>query len=108
MSDKDDIAFTTAVKAGNYTLTNNDYYVSVEAPTANVTLTLPLASSVPAGRPYYFTRDTTATYTVTVTTSGSDKINSTTNGTIAVGAAATAGGLIVLSDGTQWFTAAKF
>lgn len=101
----DDYAFTTRVVSASTTLTANDFFVVVEAPAANVVLTLPAVASVPAGRPYYVARDTTATFTVTLTPNAADKLNNGTAGVgLAVGAAATAGGCTVVSDGVSgWY-----
>jgi|SRR5581483_5620430 len=105
MSGLDDYSFTTRVVAASTTLGNNDFFCVVEAPTANVVVTLPAVASVPAGRPFYVARDTTATYTVTLTPNAADKIDAGTAGVgVAVGAAGTAGGCTVVSDGvTGWY-----
>ena len=100
MSGNDNIAFTTRVVAATTTLTQNDWMISVEVPTANVTINLPPVASVPPGRQYIVKRDATATFTVTLDGDGSETINGAT--TRAVGAAATAGACTIMSDGGEW------
>lgn len=100
MSGNDNIAFTVRVVAATTTLTQNDFVLSVEAPTANVTVNLPAVASVPPGRQYIIKRDATATFTVTLDGSGSETINGGT--TLQVGAAGTAGAKIIISDGGEW------
>lgn len=100
MSGADNTSYTVRVVAATTTLTNNDYVLSVEAPTANVTVNLPAVASVPSGRTYIVKRDATATHTVTLDGSGSETINGAT--TRAVGAAGTAGAAVIISDGAEW------
>lgn len=100
MSGNDNISFTLRVVAATTTLTDNDYVLSVEAPTANVTVNLPAVASVPPGRTYIIKRDATATFTVTLDGNASETINGAT--TRAVGAAGTAGAAIIISDGGEW------
>ena len=100
MSGNDNISFTLRVVAATTTLTQNDYIISVEAPTANVTVNLPPVASVPPGRTYIVKRDATATFTVTIDPDGSETINGAS--TRAVGAAATAGACVFVSDGGEW------
>jgi hypothetical protein len=110
LSGLDDNSFTTRVVAASTTLTQSDYFVQVAAPAANVVLTLPAIATVPAGRPYYVSRDNTATQTVTLTPNAADKIEGGTAGVgVAVGAAATTGGCIVVSDGvSSWWRVSKY
>ena len=100
MSGNDNISFTLRVVAATTTLTDNDYVLSVEVPTANVTVNLPAVASVPAGRTFIIKRDATATFTVTLDGNASETINGAT--TRAVGAAATAGAAVIISDGGEW------
>lgn len=100
MSGLDNTSFTLRVVAASTTLTQNDYVISVEVPTANVTITLPPVASVQPGRTYIIKRDATATFTVTLDGDGSETINGAT--TRAVGAAATAGAAVIISDGGEW------
>lgn len=100
MSGMDNIAFTIRVVSATTTLTLNDYVLSVESPTANVTVNLPAVATVPPGRTYIIKRDATATQTVTLDGNGSETINGAT--TRAVGAAGTAGACVIISDGAEW------
>ncbi|HKX45466.1 MAG TPA: hypothetical protein VJP77_02075 [Planctomycetota bacterium] len=100
MSGQDNIAFTIRVVAASTTLTLNDYVLSVEAPAANVTVTLPAVATVPPGRTYIIKRDATATQTVTLDGAGAETINGAA--TRAVGAAGTAGAAVIISDGAEW------
>lgn len=100
MSGADNISYTTRVVAASTTLTANDYVLSVEVPTANVTVSLPAVANVPSGRTYIIKRDATATFTVTLDADGSETINGAT--TRAVGAAGTAGAAVIISDGGEW------
>lgn len=106
MSGNDNISFTTRVVAATTTLTQNDYILSVEAPTANVTVNLPPVASVPAGRVYIVKRDATATFTVTLDGDGAETINGAA--TRAVGAAATPGAVTVFSDGGEWHVSSSY
>lgn len=106
MSGNDNISFTTRVVAATTTLTDNDWMVSVEVPTANVTVNLPAVASIPPGRQYIVKRDATATHTVTLDANASETINGAT--TRAVGAAGTAGCAIILSDGGEWHVIASY
>lgn len=106
----DDYSFTVRQVGASTTLTATDYFVQVLAPAANVVLTLPKISTVEPGRPYYLSRDNTATQTVTVTPNAADKIEGGTAGVgVAVGAAATTGGCILISDGVaSWWRVSKY
>lgn len=106
MSGNDNISYTLRVVAATTTLTQNDYILSVEVPTANVTVNLPAVASVPPGREYIVKRDATATFTVTLDGSGSETINGAT--TRAVGAAGTAGAVTVVSDGAEWHVTTSY
>jgi hypothetical protein len=100
MSGADNISFTTRVVAATTTMTQNDWMLSVEVPTANVTVNLPSVTAVPPGRQYIVKRDATATFTVTIDPDGSETINGAA--TRAVGAAGTAGACVFISDGGEW------
>ena len=106
MSGADNTSYTIRVVAATTTLTQNDYVLSVEAPTANVTVNLPAVATVPPGREYIIKRDATATFTVTLDGAGSETINGAT--TRAVGAAATAGACIIVSDGGEWHVISSY
>lgn len=106
MSGNDNISFTTRTVAASTTLTDNDYVLNVEVPTANVTVTLPAVASVPPGRTYIIKRDATATFTVTLDGNASETINGAT--TRAVGAAATAGACTILNDGGEWHVLSSY
>ncbi len=100
MSGADNISYTLRVVAATTTLTQTDSVLSVEVPTANVTVNLHAVAAVPPGRTYIVKRDATATFTVTLDGSGSETINGAT--TRAVGAAGTAGACVIISDGGEW------
>lgn len=100
MSGNDNTSFTTRVVAATTTLTDNDYMISVEVPLANVTINLPPVATTNPGRTYIVKRDATATFTVTLDGNASETINGAT--TRAVGAAATAGACVIISDGGEW------
>lgn len=106
MSGADNTSYTIRVVAATTTLTQNDYVLSVEAPTANVTVNLPAVATVPPGREYIIKRDATATFTVTLDGAGSETINGAT--TRAVGAAATAGAAVIISDGGEWHVISSY
>lgn len=106
MSGADNTSYTVRVVAATTTLTNNDYILSVEAPTANVTVNLPAVASIQPGREYVIKRDATATFTVTLDGSGSETINGAT--TRAVGAAGTAGACTIVSDGAEWHVTTSY
>lgn len=106
MSGADNTSYTVRVVAATTTLTANDYILSVEVPTANVTVNLPAVATVPPGREYIIKRDATATFTVTLDGSGSETINGAT--TRAVGAAATAGACTIVSDGGEWHVTTSY
>lgn len=81
-------------------MTDNDYVLSVEVPTANVTVNLPSVTAIQPGRTFVVKRDATATFTVTIDPAGAETINGAA--TRAVGAAATAGACVFISDGGEW------
>lgn len=106
MSGADNTSYTIRIVAATTTLTQNDYILSVEVPTANVTVNLPAVAAVPPGREYIIKRDATATFTVTLDGAGSETINGAT--TRAVGAAATAGACTIVSDGGEWHVTTSY
>lgn len=107
MSGLDNTSYTVATTtATSYTLTNNDSVLLVSPTSGSATINLPAVASVQPGRVYFIKRDATATNTVTLDGFGSETING--SATRAVGAAATAGGVIVISDGTAWHVLASY
>lgn len=106
MSGFDNTSLTVRSVAATTTLTNTDYVLTVDAPAANVTVNLPAVASVQPGRIFYIKRDATATQTVTLDGSGSETINGAT--TRAVGAAGTAGGCLIVSDGDEWHVLSSY
>lgn len=107
MSGLDNTSFTViTTTATAYNVTNNDFVVLVSPTAGNTTINLPAAASVQPGRAYYFKRDATATNTVTLDGNASETINGAT--TRAVGAAGTAGGCTIVSDGTAWHVLASY
>lgn len=107
MSGLDNTSWTvTSTTATSYTLTNNDYVLLVSPTAGSTTVNLPAVASVQPGRVYHIKRDATATNTVTLDGNASETINGST--TRAVGAAGTAGGCIIVSDGTAWHVLASY
>ena len=106
MSGFDNTSYTLRSVAATTTLTATDSVLTVDAPAANVTVNLPAVASVQPGRVYFIKRDATATQTVTLDGSGSETINGAT--TRAVGAAGTAGGCIIISNGVGWHVLASY
>ncbi|HEY6018572.1 MAG TPA: hypothetical protein VIY48_01300 [Candidatus Paceibacterota bacterium] len=105
MSGLDNTSYTVRTVSATTTLTNNDSVLLVAAPAANVIVNLPAVASVQPGRFYFVKRDATAVQTVTLDGFGSETINGAT--TLAVGAAGTAGGVLIVSDGTAWHALAN-
>lgn len=107
MSGLDNTSYTVVTTtATSYTLTNNDFVLLVSPTAGNTTINLPAVASVQPGRGYHIKRDATATNTVTLDGASSETINGAT--TRAVGAAGTAGGVLVVSDGTAWHVLASY
>lgn len=107
MSGLDNPSFTvTSTTATAYTLTNTDYVLLVSPTAGSATINLPAVASVQPGRVYHIKRDATATNTVTLDGAGSETINGAA--TRAVGAAGTAGGCIIVSDGAAWHVLASY
>lgn len=100
MSGLDNTAMTVREVSASTTLTANDYVLSVVAPAANVTVTLPAVATTQAGRPYFILRDDTATQTVTLDGNASETIDGAA--TLAVGVAGQYGALRIISTGTAW------
>ena len=87
--------------SGNYTAQPYDYYIGVNG--TNVTITLPLGSSVIQGKTYVIKDEsglisTNGLYKVTVTRFGSDLIDSQTSFIIALNY----GAVNVIWTGSQW------
>ena len=93
-----------AIKTASFTLGANENYVICEGAAANVTVTLPAASSAP-GRVVVI-KNLSATYTVISASSNVKPIGSNTAGTAICAASAGAWALLV-SDGTNWVTMAS-
>lgn len=107
MSGLDNTSLTVrSTTATSDTLTNNDFVLLVSPTAGNSTINLPAVASIQPGRIYHIKRDATATNTVTLDGAGSETINGAT--TRAVGAAGTAGGVIIVSDGTAWHVLASY
>lgn len=102
---------TIKIVSGNYTMTDTDYNVFVEAPTGLVTITLPNAAANAgattnqglkyAGRQYTITKDATAVQTVTVAAAGGSVLGGTNP--MAAGAVHST---TYMSDGTNWYAIA--
>lgn len=107
MSGLDNTSLTVvSTTATSYTLTNNDYVLLVSPTAGNTTVNLPAVANIQPGRAYYIKRDATATNTVTLDGNASETINGAT--TRAVGAAGTAGGALIVSDGTAWHVLSSY
>lgn len=107
MSGFDNTSLTVvSTTATSYTLTNNDYVLLVSPTAGNTTVNLPAVANIQPGRIYYVKRDATATNTVTLDGNASETINGAT--TRAVGAAGTAGGAMIISDGTAWHVLSSY
>jgi len=107
MSGFDNTSYTVvSTTATAYTLGNTDSVLLVSPTAGNTTVNLPAVASVQPGRVYFIKRDATATNTVTLDGAGSETINGAT--TAAVGAAGTAGGKVIVSDGTAWHVLASY
>jgi hypothetical protein len=91
--------FATATKTSSYTITGSDAVIFADATSANVTITLPLASGV-NGFNFFIKRiDASTSNTVTIALSGSDTIDGVSSLTIGAQNDVRS----VLSDGTKWY-----
>ena len=107
MSGLDNTSYTVVTTtATTYTLTNNDFVLLVSPTAGSTTVNLPAVASIQPGRVYFIKRDATATNTVTLDGNASETINGST--TRAVGAAGTAGGVSIVSDGTAWHVLSSY
>lgn len=104
MSGMDDLSYTTVkTSATSYTLTKNDYFLTLQSLTGATAVTLPDPATVPTGRQFIIQKDASA-QTVTITPANSAQIDGGTNVTLATGALH---GRIVMSDGAAWWTVAQ-
>lgn len=92
------------IVAASTTLRLTDFFISVQAPAANVVLTLPKGATVPAGTTFEVVKDATATFTVAITPNAADKLNGGSAGTATTLAAGAGKACDVFWDGTQWWT----
>jgi hypothetical protein len=109
MSGFEDFNETTKVVSGNYTVTDNDYQVIVEAQGGAATVTLPNAAALAGatstqglkytGRQYTVTKDAAA-FTVTVASAGGSLVGPAGAITLAASAEHSS---TWLSDGTNWY-----
>ena len=107
MSGLDNTSYTVVTTtATSYTLTNNDFVLLVSPTAGNTTVNLPAVANIQPGRVYFIKRDATATNTVTLDGNASETINGAT--TRQIGAAATAGGVSIVSDGTAWHVLSSY
>jgi len=91
--------FSTTTQTSSYTVGTSDTVVFADATSANVTITLPAASST-AGYRFYIKRiDSSSSNTVTVSRGGSDTIDGATSFTLDM--QYTAFG--VVSNGSAWY-----
>lgn len=88
-----------AIKTASFTLGADENFVICNGASANVTVTLPAASTVP-GRVVTI-KNLSGTYTVISASSNVKPQNSDTAGTAILAASATAWAMLV-SDGTNW------
>ncbi len=89
----------TASKTASYTLTASDSVVLVDATTAAVTITLPVASTV-SGQIYHVKRTDSTTNTVQISRSGSNTIDGQNNSIVLALQYTT---ISLVSDGANWF-----
>jgi hypothetical protein len=81
-------------------ISQDDYYLKIDASLNNVVATLPDAADAKPGLPYWFIRvDGVLANTVTIATTGGQTINGAASASIASQYSA----LQVVSDGTNWF-----
>ncbi|HTY12843.1 MAG TPA: hypothetical protein VMD02_01500 [Candidatus Omnitrophota bacterium] len=73
------IATATNNQSSNYTITANDSVIFVNANSADVTITLPAASSSTIGRVYYIYKTDASAHFVLVARNGSDTVNGTSS-----------------------------
>jgi len=90
--------FTTGTQTTSYTITTSDTVVFADATSANVTITLPLASGA-SGYRFYVKRIDGSAHTVTVTRSGSDTIDGASSFTLDLQYTAVA----LVSNGSAWY-----
>lgn len=90
--------FTTGTQTSNYTITSTDTVVFADATSANVTITLPVASGL-AGYRFYIKRIDSSAHTVTVSRSGSDTIDGAASFTLDMQYTA----ITVISNGSNWY-----
>lgn len=93
-----------AIKTASFTLGADENFVICNGASANVTVTLPAASSVP-GRVVHL-KNLSASYTVISASSNVKPIGSDTAGTAILAASAGAWAMLV-SDGTNWVVMAS-
>ena len=93
-----------AIKTASFTLGADENFVICNGASANVTVTLPAASTVP-GRVVTI-KNLSGTYTVISASSNVKPQNSDTAGTAILAASATAWAMLV-SDGTNWVVMAS-
>jgi len=91
-------SFTTGTQTTNYTVSNSDTVVFADASSANVTVTLPAATSM-AGYRFYIKRIDGSAHTVTISGTGGGTIDGMTSFTLdqqytAIG---------VVSNGSAWY-----
>lgn len=109
MSGFDVLNETTKIVSGNYTATDNDYNIFVEAQGANATVTLPNAAATAGatanqglkypGRQFTITKDAAA-FTVTVAAAGGSLVGPAGAVTLAASASHSSSWM---SDGTNWY-----
>jgi len=91
------MAFNTSTQT-NYTVTSSDTVVFADASSANITITLPVASGL-SGYRFYIKRIDNSAHTCTIQRSGSDTIDGQTSFTLDL--QYTAFG--VVSNGSAWY-----
>lgn len=101
MSGWDDTSWTTRVVSGAVAVTANDYFVSFQSLSAPSSATLPAANQVVPGREYVIQKDASA-QTVTISST------SLVDGSSVALPAGSVAGVRVFSDGTTWWSSAKF
>lgn len=103
MSGLDNTSFTTRSVTATTTLTANDFVLLCDPAGGAITVTVPTASGIQPGRPYYI-RSTGTTNAVTISPA-----SGTIDGAASISLASAAKhGVQIVNDGTNWFTVSVF
>jgi len=91
--------FSVAAKTADYTLTASDYTALVTCSSVNITITLPAAASVVAGKVYNIKKVDATAYTVIIDGDSSETIDGATTFTLT----SQYENLTIQSNGSNWF-----